>query len=216
MKERPILFSTEMVKAILDGRKTMTRRIVKPQPPEDWGVKGLHIFCDGNYFPIVIDKHGNEEPGTQCFGAYDEEGIWGVKCLYGQISDVLWVRETYEIYQGKYKEHHGMVMYKASEKVSIEDGNKFGEKPKWRPSIFMPKSASRISLRITNIRVERLNDISEEDAKKEGVIYSANPGKENYGNGYRANFRLLWESINGKGSWEQNPWVWVIEFERLK
>ena len=167
MKERPILFSTEMVRAILDDRKTMTRRVVKPQPPEDWGVK----------------------------------------CPYGKIGDVLWVRETFCKYKGDY-------LYKAD--FDPLTRKEFERDNKWKPSIFMPRSASRISLRITNIRVERLNDITEEDAKLEGVIYPANPVIENYGNGYRTNFRLLWESINGKASWGQNPWVWVIEFERLK
>lgn len=134
------------------------------------------------------------------------------KSPYGAIGDVLWVRETWAEFQGL-EDAPTCYVYKADgtwdDKVHLIDN-------KWKPSIFMPRSASRISLRITNIRVERLKEISEEDAKREGVIYPANPGVENYGNGYYANFRLLWESINGKGSWEENPWVWVIEFEVIK
>lgn len=199
MKERPILFSTEMVRAILDGRKTMTRRVVKfPSVPE---------WHDWDYDPYEIV----ERWPYRHYQSKDKENNSALKSPYGQIGDVLWVRETYEIYQGKYKEHHGMVIYKASEKVSIEDGNKFGEKPKWKPSIFMPRSASRISLRITNIRVERLNDITPNDCVQEGTpdIH------KNWDSGdvKIAKFIDLWESINGKDSWEQNPWVWVIEFE---
>lgn len=208
MTERPILFSTPMVQAILEGRKTITRRVMKPQPPSDWD--NLHLFCDANYIPTVIDKNGEEQPGEQCFGAYDEEGIAGVKFPFGGIGDVLRVRETWA-------PALDTITYKADYSEFLL--NKPENKGIWKPAIFMPKEACRIKLRITNIRVERLNDISEEDAKREGVTLRGNIIKENnpdFTHKYRFAFCLLWESINGKGSWDQNPWVWVIEFERLE
>lgn len=194
MKERPILFSTEMVRAIIDGRKTMTRRVVKPQPID-------HIS--------EVPRSIQNENDWGKFLWEDEEGKSNLKYSpYGQVGDVLWVRETWSPLVTGGDKNFYLVLYKADGSEPSSVG--------WKPSIHMPRSASRLSLRITNIRVERLNDITEEDAKLEGVIYPANPVIENYGNGYRANFRLLWESINGKDSWEQNPWVWVIEFEVIK
>ena len=207
MKERPILFSTEMVRAILEGRKTMTRRIMQKQPTMK------HKF---KY--ICKEK-------TKGWGALFEWLTDGMtlhehfKSPYGTIGDVLWVRETWAEFQGL-EDAPTCYVYKADgtwdDKVHLIDN-------KWKPSIFMPRSASRISLRITNIRVERLNDITEEDAVREGV--------EPLENGYKQyirtrldkvteyasySFMTLWESINGKGSWEKNPWVWVIEFEAIK
>ena len=96
MKEHPILFKTEMVRAILDGRKTQTRRILKPQP--DLGMSEFERYSHievGFYNPVVIDKYGNEQPGDEIFGAYTDDGEWGWKCSYGQVGDRLWVKETY-------------------------------------------------------------------------------------------------------------------------
>jgi hypothetical protein len=162
-----------MVQAILEGRKTMTRRVVKPQPPSG-------------------------------------EGIAGVRFPFGQIGEILWVRETWA-------PALDTIAYKADYSEFLL--NKPENKGIWKASIFMRKDACRIKLRITNIRVERLNDISEEDAKREGVTLRGNIIKENnpdFTHAYRFAFCLLWESINGKRSWDQNPWVWVIEFERVK
>lgn len=168
MKERPILFSTSMVQAILEGRKTMTRRVVKYKPHKD------HIYCDGN-------------------------GI-AQKCPYGSVGDRLWVRETWAYRQW----NHDRVYYKADN--NLADINR--EDEKWRPSIFMPRKLSRITLEITNIRVERLQEITESDAISEGIIHNSM-------NDPKIEFQWLWQSINGIESWEANPFIWVIEFKRV-
>lgn len=185
MKSRPILFSTPMVQAILEGRKTQTRRVVKPQLNDS----------------LYLSRDGNAE--------YNQGTI--VKCPFGQVGDVLWVRETFRPKGHSFPigEHFE---YKATAQA---DGNPIDEP--WKPSIFMPKDAARIWLKITNVRVERLNDISAEDSQKEGITW--NQGEEweaKYQNAYSYKFKMLWESINGEESWKQNPWVWVIEFERIE
>jgi len=166
MKERPILFSTEMVKAILDGRKTMTRRVVKDP-----------------YKYITIPR-----PSP-----------------YGRVGDRLWVRETFVI------DADGMPDYRADCDSGVIA---------WRPSIFMPRKLSRITLEITSVRVERLQEITEEDAIKEGagpghILCSPtifNPETETPKD-YRTGFSYLWDAINRKTyPWESNPWVWVISF----
>ena len=193
MKEHPILFSTEMVKAILDGRKTMTRRVVKPQPID-------HIS--------EVPRSIQNENDWGKFLWEDDEGKSNLKYSpYGQIGDVLWVRETWSpmvIGGGK---NFDSIVYKADGSEPSSVG--------WKPSIFMPRSASRLSLRITNIRVERLNEITEEDSEREGA-YCTFQLDSPYGTSRKTGFKILWESINGESSWEQNPWVWVIEFERIK
>ncbi len=195
MNEKPILFSGEMVKAILDGRKTQTRRVVKSQPPEgyrQWGrcINGNIAFTD---HPLQGEK-GN---------------VIHVKGPYGDEGDRLWVRETCAIginddcdlvcdymADGKRK---WFDLTPENEKYSatyINDGK--------RPSIFMPRWASRITLEITGVRVERLQDITDDDAKAEGV-------------GGVGTFGVLWNEINAKRghSWDTNPWVWVIEFKKV-
>lgn len=195
MKEKPILFSTPMVYAILDGRKTMTRRVVKPQPQK---VLENTIWFDGN--------SGKWKP-------------WVTP--YGRIGDILWVRETWQetTWMSKDDENYGYI-YKASE--NGKDWEENTENWKWKPSIFMPREACRIKLRITDIRIERLNRISEKDAKAEGVEPLENGYKQyiktrlDKVTGYASySFMTLWESINGNGSWEKNPYVWVIVFERV-
>ena len=143
-----------MVRAILDGRKTQTRRVVKPKP--------------------------------------DDSGLWNNdKCPYGKPGDRLWVRETFFVDGPRIQyraDHHG------APKETI-----------WKPSIFMPRSASRILLEITDIRVERLHDISADDEKKEGI----------YSPIHELLFWALWQKINGPESWDANPWVWVITFKKI-
>lgn len=185
MKERPILFSAPMVRAILEGRKTMTRRVAtKIKAPKVWTMpKGIDSFWN-------VNPCWRETPGELC--------------PYGQPGDRLWVRETWTNESGYTKD----VCYRASALPFIADGIK------WKPSIFMPRAFSRITLEITNVRVERLNDISEEYAKGEGA-----DGLKYSGQGfehciYREAFRTLWDSINGPGSWDANPLVWVVEFKR--
>jgi len=208
MKERPILFTTPMVKAILEGRKTQTRRIVKPMAgfQKTWLTQGS----------INRVQHGEIIKGgwQMYYPYYDNSPLGWIRSPYGNSDDILWVRETWS------KTDSGRYIYKAT-------NNQFY--PIWHPSIFMPKEACRIRLEITNIRVERVQDISEEDAVAEGIKKIDGPviGHPfgipfNYNNGIvnyttpRDAYMELWESINGKDSWGKNPWVWVIEFKRIK
>lgn len=147
MKEKPIIFSTDMVRAILEGRKTQTRRVVKPQPPEGETVHGPQM-----YEPIEFDKHDNAYPGKPVFGAYSE--TWGVKCPYGKPGDRLWVRETWN------GTKNTGFYYRA------DPGTCAG---KWKPSIHMPRHACRMYLSIINVRIEPLQYITVGEAKAEGV-----------------------------------------------
>lgn len=189
MKERPILFSAPMVRAILDGRKTQTRRKVKPK----WSI-----------YP-ASDPRMNK---------------WSPACPYGRPGDLLWVRETAIVSPPNWCDLHDsshpnapggprVVQYLASEPCR-EAANTY--KLKATPSIFMPRWASRITLEITGVRAERLKDISEADAIAEGAEWAA-CGSPQEGS-HKAGYAELWEEINGPGSWDVNPWVWVIEFNR--
>jgi len=193
IKERPILFSAQMIRAILEGRKTQTRRIIKPAP-------GDHPDDDGSVL---------------------------YRCPYGYKGDRLWVRESFS-----YHLLDDGFWYWADGNVADKDCTK----PK--PSIHMPRRASRISLEVTKVRVERLREISEDDAKAEGVRipvstegckpgmgvplmdlcspYWVSGGKRSTDHAFRCEYAVLWDEINGKGSWAKNPWVWVIEFRTLK
>jgi hypothetical protein len=220
MTDRPILFSAEMVRAILDGRKTQTRRLMKVQPYPD------SIVTVEHYHQTVIDRHGDMQPGKEIFGAHWDDGEFGLRCPYGAPGDQLWVRETWApladcvVLNCAYYRADG-------EHVTLIDGDGFtqtnrdgSEKSAWRPSIHMPRWASRITLRITDIRVERLQDISEDDALAEGAprllwdgegaFYDSPTGQ------HRVGFAGLWNHINGPGAWDANPWVWVVAFERVK
>lgn len=197
MKERPILFNADMVRAVLDGRKMQTRRVMKVQPHA--GVRNSPFVKSG-----IEDGHGKE-----------------LVCPFGEVGDRLWVRETFRVHSRA--TDVATLVYKASEqqswtqqthRVPIEKCNKPAVVDTWTPSIHMPRWASRITLEITGVRVELLRDLSEEDAKSEGVIPPAGgvlPGWE-----HRINFRDLWMSIYGADNWEANPWVWVVEFKRLE
>ena len=202
MKERPILFSAPMVLALLDGRKTQTRRALSPQP--DSGIQYSPFTSHG-----VLNGKGDN-----------------LVCKYGKPGDRLWVRETFSYHEIPEGEPFYYPADRLRECVDHDygfhhwaDGQpEFGNWSKPKPSIHMPRSASRILLEITNVRVERLNDISEEDAIAEGVDGENEAAK--IGAGWyekpRRAYRRLWESINGKGSWDLNPWVWVIEFDEIK
>lgn len=207
MKERPIIFSEEMVLAILAGKKTQTRRIIKPQPvyfPKDatsvlWadphliGEKAFHVMGKGGKFI----------------------GSWRGKSKYGKPGDFLWVRENLRLKLYTYREHDGrnelptMALYEAGGGVPFEWHGKTGREI--IPSIHMPRSASRITLRITNVRLERLQAITDADALQEGVSRT-NTSLSGYA---KERFKRLWLNIHGLGSWDSNPWVWVIEFERI-
>ncbi|HDS7133352.1 TPA: hypothetical protein QH369_000084 [Klebsiella aerogenes] len=209
MKERGMIFNGEMVRAILDGRKTQTRRIMKVQPSDGFHPTHNGYDLDLNahwYTPGVVDKNGYLQPAKKdVFGVADENE--GYTCPFGAVGDRIWVRETWNKYGG-------LLTYRADYDW-IEDMKKemscHGYYPKWSPSIHMPRWASRLTLEITGVRIERLRDLSEDDAKSEGITPPSGgvlPGWE-----YRINFRDLWMSIYGADNWEANPWVWAIEFK---
>lgn len=198
MTEKPIIFSAPMVRAILAERKSMTRRVVKPQP-EYRESKSLL----GHYATWAKGWNIDDPIGLKAF-------VDG--CPYGGPGDRLWVKETF---MGT----KDCLSYRATDPRQVIE---FGF-DKWKPSIFMPRWASRITLEIVSVRVERVQEITEEDAEKEGAekgfVVSVKVGNEgsNYRipNSFRGGFHTLWESINGPGSWERNDWVWVVEFRRL-
>ena len=188
MKERPILFTAQMVQAILDGRKTMTRRIIKPQPDDD----GL---WDDDKFPRSIDSRLKNWNGQTAEGLSRE---W--KCPYGKPGDRLWVKETW-----RPKRHSFLTGYPYEYKTTAkEDGVPLDEP--WNSSLFMPKGAARIWLEIISIKVERLQDITDFDAQKEGYGFETDFHATDW-------FLQIWEGIHGVGSWDINPFVWVIEFK---
>jgi len=226
MKERPILFSAPMVRAILDGSKTQTRRVVKPQPhqseyePDHFSwmektkkrevSKGWRPDGNGGRIPTeTVTPKGTLRSVSVSRGWFSEH------CPYGQPGDRLWVRETFCPDWAD----HGPI-YKANGGSAIEAG--YPREPRWKPSIHMPRKFSRITLEITGVRVERLQEISEDDACAEGVSYTG-PYPNAVLSGFlprpddlaRKEFKLLWESINGADSWAANPWVWVIKFKRV-
>lgn len=208
MKERPILFNSEMVQAILSGRKTQTRRIIKLDHER------------GFQNPVVRGRAG--EVSSVKFG------LSHMLCPLGQPGDQLWVRETWQGPLVDYDEAYSMFKdpkpyQKVENCVYRADGGPCPEftdadddlRQGWRPSIHMPRWASRINLLITGVRVERLNDISQEDAKSEGCCYGRGGGVPDLAVSPADHFPTLWESIYGIKSWAANPWVWVIEFERV-
>jgi hypothetical protein len=194
MKERPILFSGPMVRAILDGRKTMTRRVVRLSAGEI-----AHEGGDGSLHAVA------NTTGGCCV-----ERV--IQCPYGVPGDLLWVRETWATTeQAGVHPSDAEILYRATDPDWVTwDGWR------WRPSIFMPRWASRLKLRITSVSVERVQEITEEDAMREGVnaeSVSTQPGIYSY----RAPFAALWDDINAKRGfgWDANPWVWVVGFEQV-
>lgn len=244
MKQSPILFSTPMVQAILAGRKTQTRRIADVPNHDHFGI---------NIMDWGLSKYPYHKEGKWLYDVQsdvDSHNTFELKAKYGQVGDVLWVRETwrkwYPVDSDGYTDfNHAVIEYAADDPPMIyeKDGdgfqvfNKDGSEKfiPWRPSIHMPKSACRLYLQITDIRVERLQVISEEDAKAEGIMYyeEGNLGvrykdymadASGYGHPDHdypttgdavASFGTLWAGINGLDSWQANPWVWVIAFKRI-
>ncbi|MCA6999531.1 ASCH domain-containing protein [Dickeya solani] len=202
MKERGIIFNSEMVRAILSGKKTQTRRIVKPQPDED-GLARLRV------------------------GPWMDTSEKIYRCPCGEVGDRLWVREAFGLQvrrdalggTGEFR------VYRASNPDAIRYTTASGKIApiKWVPSIHMPRWASRITLEITGVQVERLNSISEDDARAEGItdggcLNCGEPepcGCEHPAPDAVDAYAHLWQSIYGEDSWFDNPWVWVIEFKRL-
>lgn len=208
-KERPILFSAPMVRAILSGQKTVTRRVTKVQPRSD----------------ADIGSYGKGQP----FIRNPDVTKPNPECPYGRPGDRLWVRETwycdhFEVMRGPYLKpddldigealNDGTLVYAADGLAPYEQ-----EQPTWKPSIHMPRWASRILLEITAVRVERLQEISRSDIRAEGLEcppeLASDDVSPNYRDWYPAAWRELWESINGADSWNSNPWVWVVEFKRV-
>lgn len=205
MKYIPILFSTPMVRAIISGLKNQTRRVIKIQPTDEW-MENTRQFSPNGYM--------YDEKGKQLFwlsnpnqGKNEE-----IKCPYGKPGDILWVRETWQHSEFGF-------LYRAEDDYS--------KGFKWKPSIFMPKKACRTFLKIKNIRVERLQDITEQDAINEGIervndneflAYRSYvlPKERCLGVFPIVSFQTLWQKINGVSSWVKNPWVWVIDFERIE
>ena len=244
MNEKPILFNTEMVKAILDGRKTQTRRIVR--------LTEFQKAISHGYDWMFRDKRGlwNEVPASW---------LLRNKCPYGRPGDLLWVRETWK--PGAWRDDGRIAIdYKASPELTktpwltipeeypgkqfdelweqwtneLRDMGWFpdkngvyqwesGQSPlKWRPSIFMPRWASRITLRMTDVWVERVQEISEADVQREGWFFQNHDLSKRYDpvtmDTARQWFAELWDSVNAKRgfSWDSNPWVWVVEFEKVE
>mgnify|MGYP004606673443 FL=1 len=201
MAIKPILFNTDMVRAILDGRKTCTRRRVKPQPDEK------------HTYPLGFVTDSTEKKNVGCFGfGIDEYGgsIQYIKPPYGYApGDILYIRETWK------KAPNGYYYYEDWQRNDIADITK------WHPSIHMPKEAARIWLKVAAVRVERLQDITDKDAEREGAQpdYPFDYDVDKWPN--LEHFKKIWNSTVKKSNldrygWDANPYVWVIEFERCE
>lgn len=230
MKEKPILFSGPMVTAILEGRKTQTRRVIKPQPHKEHGT------CGG-------------EPDTAWFWRGEQDRFPTEKHAPYPVGTPLWVRETHA---PSFKAPKIQVAYRADGRCYgiggdgaggwsgvfhgwLQDSTYRGDRDgatlgrslyqPWKPSIFMPRWASRIQLMVEAVRVERVQSISPQDCKDEGVsvprcgceVCAMNPGAICTADAsvYLEAYRDLWISINGQASWDANPWVWVYNFKRI-
>lgn len=180
-KSRPIIFSGEMVRAILAGRKTQTRRVVHEK----------HVASIENLMQAFTSGHWEDRP-----------------LPYGCLGDRLWVREAHYFTFVRGHERHGEVLYAADHPGQERPAIGMGRP--WRSPIHMPRWASRITLEISGIRVERLHEIDEWGARAEGLRRSEDTPN------ICGEYRRLWESINGDGSWKANPWVWVISFNRVQ
>ncbi|HCQ8110472.1 TPA: hypothetical protein OL923_002283 [Klebsiella quasipneumoniae subsp. similipneumoniae] len=235
MKERGMIFNGEMTRAILDGRKTQTRRIMAPQPADD---------IERGIFP------NPEVIGWKSSRRHKHGSTTAHFCHYGKPGDRIWVRETWGVVSHAFSDdglmidwvpdrpataihempfgngyYSGYAIYAADGDFTWGDDDGYEDgRSCWKPSIHMPRAASRILLEITDVRVERLNAISEEDARAEGIIDGgclncgepepcgcANPEPD-----ATDAFAYLWQSIYGQDNWNANPWVWVIEFKRVE
>lgn len=225
MKERPILFSGPMVRALLAGTKTQTRRIVKPQPHPNhiispaWG-KSPDGFPFGE--PGLWRENGPDYPD----GPEDER-----RCPYGVIGDRLWVKETWNTPPGHYELASPRELRVGTPIRYASDGEVRGDSDRFvdtagciafgraRPSIFMPRWASRITLELVDVRVERLHAITPDDVLAEGLVdpkVEVILGSRVHDPGaLLAAFKALWVSINGEASWHANPFVWVLSFRRV-
>lgn len=204
----PILFSAPMIRAILDGRKTVTRRIVNPQPKPDWKYQGINGLGEFLFYPPDLNPR-------------HEESDWTFKSPYGIANHELWVREKWCL---DYENPLRVAGYFADKTSNVK---RLGElkadgSPRWRPSIHMPRWACRLKLEVISIRAERLQEITEDDAASEGAepipTYGVYPSRHAARvMSYREGFRVLWDSLNSeRAPWDSNPWVFRIEFKRKK
>jgi len=225
-RERPILFSGPMVRALLSGTKTQTRRAMRIQPYDDASVT-VERFTQ-----TVVDKWGEDQPGPEVFGAWWADGECGLACPYGKPGDRLYVREAWA-HVGTMDP--GLTVYRADYPACVP--RRYENVPplsamKWKPGIHMFRKNCRIVLDVTEVRVERLQDISETDAQAEGIIPHVRGGWHWHEHdpsdlddwhqfGFktaRDAYRDLWDSINGKtpgAAWDANPWVWAVSFRIL-
>ena len=243
MADRPILFSGPMVRAILSGAKTQTRRALNPQPNVTLDyTKGRSVqrlrcvgLVPGGKKGLPWWQAEDERGPINAFADGRDSVKAEIGCPYGQVGDYLWVRETFSVdtgscsFGGVYSSFT-TVTYRAGGEASFEYEGRWEDDPylkafnaqrgDWRPSIYMPRWAARILLEVTAVRVERLQDISRSDAKAEGFLPGLNGleswAGQSYGNAQEA-YRACWDSLNAmRGySWNVNPWVWVLEFNRV-
>ncbi|MCA6941361.1 hypothetical protein LF927_09205 [Pectobacterium polaris] len=223
MKETGIIFNGEMVRSIIDGSKTQTRRAVTFKPRE----KGLNLNFTGlqlGHYCTGVPSSGYVLRSRGGMGCWNDR-THPAKCPYGEVGDRLWVREAFRV-MGKATDV-ARLMYKASERNSFTESTRTvpvdvctkQSSQKWTPSIHMPRWASRILLEITDVRVERLNSISESDALAEGftsTVQLTESGDDYTGSYPSEKFSNTWQSIYGRESWDANPWVWVIVFKHIK
>jgi hypothetical protein len=224
MKERPILFSGPMVRAILDGRKTQTRREIKKGKPSGlWG-RDAKLGESRLFFPSENAPEG-AVPWWECGGINGANEY----CPYGPLGEILWVKEKFAVENKSYIEEYkrepwrGIPDRDTARTFYAADKVNEGCGIKWVSPRFMPKWACRIKLKVVSVRVERLQSITEDDAMAEGIYFdhdfdgyvSDNEGRHYHGNSAVRSYEHLWHSINGPESWNQNPWVWVIEFRNV-
>ena len=226
--ERGMIFNAEMVRALLSGRKTQTRRIMKPQPEPC--PRGGH-WWPSNVFKTMLHVEDEMQNGKGGWG-----GLVGDACPFGAVGDRIWVRETWGVVSHAFSDdglmidwvpdrpataihempfgngyYSGYAIYAADGDFTWGDDDGYEDGCScWKPSIHMPRAASRILLEITDVRVERLRSMSQDDARAEGVIAASGPMEAGLA------FRELWDSIYGEESWKANPWVWVIKFKRIE
>lgn len=232
MKELPVAMSAPMVRASLRERspKIVTRRIVRDQPPENCGA----VTC-GEYHPTIVDRRGAKAAGAARFGAYSQEGGWTNPSPYGAPGTLLWLREawrtekTMDNLSGKeigtkavdagYRFpwaplQYEADMYRRDWVTGFSDGKT--EPGRLRLARFMPRWASRVSLLVTAVRIERLHDITDDEAWDEGIEESEALSMGCTAGAAVAAYSALWERLHGAGSWDLNPFVWVINFKKVE